>query len=225
MKRYIYALGFVLLVYAIWGRGQETTLKIAGGMDCDFERALEFYDIPFEHRGPVMVIETSRKEKLVELLVRLRNDQQTLFDVVSNNISNADNCHTVYGTPYRRQFARTGSHGFIVEIVEDDGAFNWVYDPLHPDAMTEGAKQGYRAHPNVNLEMETTHLSLHSQRLRMLEDALQKLDPDLVLGLPESRYWELKQKMRRNLGLDSFEILNRSLSDTSGHGLFQVEEL
>lgn len=60
-------------------------------------------------------------------------------------------------------FEETGvgfsGHGVKVEgVAEDQGDFNWVYDPSHPDAQKEGPKAGYVAKPNINVIQEMTSM-------------------------------------------------------------------
>ena len=190
MKRTLWAVGFVLFVYAVWGR-PTPTLKVVGELGPEMRTALRSKEIPFEDRGTLVVIKADHRDELVEVLASLLADERKRMDVISNNIANSKTTKTVDGTPYRRQLVKCGPDGFIYAVVEDKSAFNWVYDPAHPDAMKEGANAGYVAMPNVNPARELAEFEIHQQTAEALIEALRRLDPDLIIcmaeGLPEPR--------------------------------------
>lgn len=87
--------------------------------------------------------------------------QRMRMNVVSENIANADTTRTADGEPYRRRVvtmgekpstfadalhSATGGGVMITGIVEDASAFEYEYDPTHPDANADG----YVAFPNVD---------------------------------------------------------------------------
>lgn len=87
--------------------------------------------------------------------------QRMRMNVVSENIANADTTRTADGEPYRRRVvtmgekpsafadalhSATGGGVMVTGIVEDASAFEYEYDPTHPDANAEG----YVAYPNVD---------------------------------------------------------------------------
>lgn len=87
--------------------------------------------------------------------------QRMRMDVISQNIANATTTRTATGEAYRRRvvvmgeksasFASalgqaTGEGVVVSQIVEDASAFEYKYDPDHPDAN----EQGYVAMPNVD---------------------------------------------------------------------------
>ncbi|MCW2277947.1 flagellar basal body rod protein FlgC [Heliophilum fasciatum] len=47
-----------------------------------------------------------------------------------------------------------GSGVRVVQIVEDEAPFKFVYDPQHPDAIRNGPQAGYVRMPNVNTVTE-----------------------------------------------------------------------
>jgi len=103
--------------------------------------------------------------------------QRLRTDVISQNLANVNTTDTGDGTPYVRKtvvFQEKNSSSFanillnqsgtagtvgngvkVTAIVEDnDGEFNMVYDPDHPDAD----ENGYVTYPNVNVVEEMTNL-------------------------------------------------------------------
>ncbi len=92
--------------------------------------------------------------------------QRTRMNVVSSNLANVNTTRTPEGGPYRRKevvmaavpaeegfgkvLAESVSQPQVVAVQEDQGAFQRVYDPAHPDADTEG----YVSMPNVNVMKE-----------------------------------------------------------------------
>jgi flagellar basal-body rod protein FlgC len=96
--------------------------------------------------------------------------QRMRMDVISENIANADTTRTANGGPYRRRVtvlaeqpssfsaalqqatgnSATGGGVVVSQIVEDQSAFEYEYDPDHPDADVNG----YVAKPNVDTAKE-----------------------------------------------------------------------
>ncbi len=87
--------------------------------------------------------------------------QRMRMNVISENIANADTTRTADGEPYRRRVvtmgerpstfadalhSATGGGVMVTGIVEDASAFEYEYDPTHPDANADG----YVAYPNVD---------------------------------------------------------------------------
>jgi flagellar basal-body rod protein FlgC len=87
--------------------------------------------------------------------------QRLRMNVISENIANADTTRTENGEPYRRRVvsmgerpgsfsdelrSATGGGVMVTAIVEDSSAFEYDYDPTHPDANADG----YVAYPNVD---------------------------------------------------------------------------
>lgn len=101
--------------------------------------------------------------------------QRLRMDVISQNLSNVSTTKTADGTPYKRkvllieeqkqgsfadvlanQFDKNGINSGVkvTKIVEDNRAFNKVYDPGHPDADDKG----YVSMPNVNVIEEMVNM-------------------------------------------------------------------
>ena len=96
-----------------------------------------------------LTIKNINEEILIDILkiINLKND------IISNNIANANTTRTVNGGPYKRQWLKiTVENG--VEIIEDMENFRYVYDPTHPDAITEGERKDYVKMPNVDILIE-----------------------------------------------------------------------
>ena len=70
MKRAVLAIGFVLLVYGIWGQ-PKTTLRIVGELAPEMKTAMTYQGIEFQERGALTVVETERRDDLVRLLAAL----------------------------------------------------------------------------------------------------------------------------------------------------------
>lgn len=97
----------------------------------------------------------------LDISVSALTAQRMRMDVISQNVANATTTRTADGQPYRRRvvvmserqapFAsalnQARGNGVVVSsIVEDASAFEYKYDPEHPDAN----EQGYVAMPNVD---------------------------------------------------------------------------
>lgn len=92
--------------------------------------------------------------------------QRVRMDVVAGNIANAFTTADAQGraAPYRRRIAtfasgdasqgRSAPGVHVAGIEQDPSAFRLVYDPSHPQAMKDGAKQGYVQYPNVDMATE-----------------------------------------------------------------------
>jgi flagellar basal-body rod protein FlgC len=75
------------------------------------------------------------------------------IDIIKNNISNANTTRTTEEGPYIRKYLKISTENGM-EVLKDDAPARWVYDPLHPDAVLNGAKAGYVQIPNVDLVTE-----------------------------------------------------------------------
>jgi len=98
--------------------------------------------------------------------------QRTNLDTIAGNIANMHATRDANGdpNPFRRRIAlfasgdNQGGPGVRVdEIVESDAPFRLVYDPDHPDAITEGAKTGYVQMPNVDYSTEMINAMMASR--------------------------------------------------------------
>ena len=100
--------------------------------------------------------------------------QRTVLNVIAENLANVHTTRTEEGGPYLRKQAvlstsppspkfsdllslQTGKEPAgvkVADIVEDDGGFKMLYDPLHPDAD----EKGMLALPNINIMEEMVTL-------------------------------------------------------------------
>jgi flagellar basal-body rod protein FlgC len=75
------------------------------------------------------------------------------IEIIKNNIINANTTRTTEEGPYIRKYLKISTENGM-EVLEDNAPARWVYDPLHPDAVLNGAKTGYVQIPNVDLVPE-----------------------------------------------------------------------
>ncbi|ODT58704.1 hypothetical protein ABS71_18615 [bacterium SCN 62-11] len=105
---------------------------------------------------------------------------QLCREAAQRNLANSKTLNTVDGTPYRRQLVTVSPEGRSL-LQEDNGDFNWVYDPTHPNAVQDGSHKGYVAMPNVNEEAERATIGSLNECLprfrRALEELSQMVDP------------------------------------------------
>lgn len=127
--------------------------------------------------------------------------QRITMELIASNLANINTTRTVYGGPYRRRVAVLGDKPLtfsdelsraearlkgggagveVVDVVEDNSAFQKVYNPGHPDADS----QGYVSLPNVSYSKEMSDM-MYTSRLyeanitafnatkKMMQDTLQ----------------------------------------------------
>ncbi len=96
--------------------------------------------------------------------------QRQRMNVIASNMANAHSTQTNEGGPYRRQdvvFAtdpldagKDGLEGVKVStVIKDESPFKMVYDPVHPDANSDG----FVAMPNVNIIEEMVNMMMASR--------------------------------------------------------------
>ncbi len=87
--------------------------------------------------------------------------QQSVMDMISQNIQNARTTRTAEGGPYRRKILvlerdPNGGGVRIARIVEDTEPGHVVFEPGHPDADADGNVR----YPNVDIITEITDLMI-----------------------------------------------------------------
>ncbi len=118
-----------------------------------------------------------------EAMYTMMRFHQLAAEVCAQNLANAENRHTADGSPYRRRIAALDSKGNS-QVLEDDGDFNWVYDPTHPESLKDGPRRGYLARPAINVLVEMQALKSHEQLAEAYAALLQRFEtrrPDLVV--------------------------------------------
>ena len=134
--------------------------------------------------------------------------QRMQVDVIANNIANANTTRTTEGGPYQRSrvvlMPREGIPVFkspivpdalqpkmgggvkVNEIAKDEAPARMVFDPTHPDAISEGQWQGYVAYPNVNAVTEMVNMinanRSYEANVTLIESSRQMFDRALRLG-------------------------------------------
>ncbi len=99
--------------------------------------------------------------------------QRLKMDVIAQNIACESVTRAADGQPYRRRYAvleegpsfsgiyqdsldaNAGNGVRVKAIMEDDSAFNLIFDPSHPDADAEG----YVRMPNVDIAREMVDMA------------------------------------------------------------------
>jgi flagellar basal body rod protein FlgC len=75
------------------------------------------------------------------------------IEIIRDNINNINTTRTFTGGPYKRKYFDIDITDGII-LKEDDTEGRLRYDPLHPDAIKDGAKKDYVLYPKINLETE-----------------------------------------------------------------------
>ena len=112
------------------------------------------------------------KNITLDMLLEIRNIVFLEADIINENMKNINTTRTVNGGPYVRRFVRfTAENG--VEIVEDtETNLRLVYDPIHPDAIRAGERQGYVEYPNVDIASEMMDLIRVNRFFESISDYL-----------------------------------------------------
>ena len=111
------------------------------------------------------------------VLVRYRRILHVRFEVIGQNVANADSTRDAQGEqiPYRRKFVVADANG-AVEIRLDPSPFQERYIPGHPDADNKG----YVRYPNVELTVEYVNAYETSQLYGAVTQILMRFDPTFV---------------------------------------------
>lgn len=178
------AIGFVILVWSIFGQParQEPLLRIYGGLGWNAESALSASGFECRWDGQILTVTGKSKKECLQLLLEALTNSTASEMLILENIRHANTGRDWKGNVYRRKFLCCRDDGSVIGVREDQGDYNWVYDPSHPDAIDIGPKAGYRPMANINLQEEEFNLSQVELSKQNLKVAIQRLDPDLVLG-------------------------------------------
>lgn len=188
------AIGFVILVWACWGQARhETLLRVYGGLGEPAENALVSAGFECLHDGPILTVRGENRDKCVDVLLLALTAKSIEESAVLENIRNLGTCPYPDGSAYRRKIVFYRNDGSIKGWMEDQSDFNWVYDPADVNAAKSGSKAGYVPKPNVNPEQEETHLLLIQADKKRLEEAIQHLDPSLIVGQVKASWRECPQ--------------------------------
>ena len=188
------AIGFVILVWAIWGQArQETLLRVYGGLGEPAENALLSAGFECLHEGPILTVKGESRDECVEVLLRALTAKSVEESAILENIGNIGARPYSAGDAYRRKIVFYRNDGSVKGWMEDQSDFNWVYDPSDFDSVKSGPKTGYLAKPNVNPVQEETHLLLVRAEKERLEEAIRQLDPSLIIGQIKASWREYPQ--------------------------------
>ncbi len=183
MRGVLPAIGFVILVWAIWGQArQETLLRVYGGLGEPAENALISAGFECLHDGPILTVRGENRDRCVDVLLFALTAKAVEESAILENISHIGARPDSSGNAYRRILVFYRSDGAIKGWMEDESDFNWVYDPADVDAVKSGPKAGYVPKPNINPEEEETDLLLVQADKKKLEEAIRQLDPSLRTG-------------------------------------------
>ncbi|MFA4843784.1 MAG: flagellar basal body rod protein FlgC [Candidatus Margulisiibacteriota bacterium] len=142
-------------------------------------------------------------DQALEISVSGVEAQRRTMELISSNIANISTTRTIYGGPYRRRIALlsekplsfkdelaraegklapglSGGGVSVLDVVEDQTAFQKVYNPGHPDADP----QGNVLMPNVNMATEMVdmvyvsklyeaNITAFNATKKMMQDTLQ----------------------------------------------------
>ena len=134
------------------------------------------YNVEMTHTDDYIVIKNITEEILVEIHKLIR--QKT--DIMANNIANATTTRTSNGGPYIRQKLIVSVENGV-EIIEDTQApSRLVYDPFHPDAISNGNKKGYVIMPNVDIVTEMVDMISMSRLYEGIMDYSQNYFNNIV---------------------------------------------
>ena len=107
------------------------------------------YNIKLIDNNDYLTLKKINEKMLIDILYTLN----LRIDIIKNNIVNANTTRTVEGGPFIRDYLKiTAENG--IEILKDSSPIKLVYDPTHPDAILNGANEGYVQLPNIDLVTE-----------------------------------------------------------------------
>ena len=130
------AIGFVILVWAIWGQArQETLLRVYGGLGEPAENALVSSGFECLHEGPILTVNGESRDECVQVLLRALTAKSVEKSAILENIGNIGARPYCTGEAYRRKIVFYQSDGAIKGWMEDQSDFNWVYDPSDFDSV------------------------------------------------------------------------------------------
>ena len=188
------AIGFVILVWFVWGQArQETLLRVYGGLGEPAENSLVSAGFECLHDGPILTVSGESRERCVEVLLRALTAKSVEESAILENIRNIGARPYPDGNAYRRKIVFYRKDGSVKGWMEDQSDFNWVYDPADIDSVKSGPKAGYLAKPNVNPVQEETDLLLVRSEKEKLEEAIRRLDSSLVIGQSRASWQEYPQ--------------------------------
>ncbi|MCA9777074.1 MAG: hypothetical protein KC800_10170 [Candidatus Eremiobacteraeota bacterium] len=183
MRGVLPAIGFVILVWAIWGRaGDDTLLKVYGGLGQPAEDALTTAGFECRQEGAILTVGGNDRAKCLRVLLQALTDKTVEESVILENIRNQNGRPDWEENVYRRKFIVYNEDGSLKGWMEDQSDYNWVYQPFDINAVKSGPKAGYLPKPNVNLLQEETSLALVRMSKERLKASISYLDPELVVG-------------------------------------------
>lgn len=184
MRKSLILFLFVVVVSAATLR--PTRITVVGELPESTKLSLESEGIACQSDGNMTVLEIWDQEAAVRALARSYVALTRHKYVFENNIANCHTTKSADGTPYRRLFQTLNEDGSAGAIEEDSGDFNWVYDPVNPDAVQDGVHKGYLAVPNINLIQEHCGWTQADSSQRMVREMLGQLEPGLVFSNQDS---------------------------------------
>ena len=178
---FIAAILFVLGSFT-WNSQDITQLRVLGQIGDTTVKTLVSGGLSVKTDGLMTSIDFADKEQAIRALTQRASSLTHEVATAELNIANKATTRTAEGTPYRRRIPVYNEAGRLLGLKKSSENFNWVYDPLHPDATIEGPKAGYVAKPNINLVEERSNLNAAELELKTIHSLLRKLDPDIVIA-------------------------------------------
>lgn len=198
----------------------DSSIRITGGLGELATKTLTAQGVEVKQDGVFTIVSTEQEEALIRALCGAYQNLGHERDIAKHNLANLKTTKTENGTPYRRQQPVFGDDGSFQGVVESQSTFNWVYEPSHPDAFSEGHRAGYVCMPNVNPLTESQTLERVARERELLRTIVHRLDPKLIfseepLGLTtrlqtasklESAVEELNGAKSQNPALQHFNL-------------------
>jgi flagellar basal body rod protein FlgC len=119
---------------------------------------------------------------------------------------NAQTTKTAEGGPYQRKYLDVTDGQ--AEIHEKNTGNRFVYDPIHPDAITRGDYRGYVEMPNVDIVLEMTNYIF--ALLFFEEVAREGINKKII---DENAFEELMERIN-NASLTIMNIINATHNDS-----------
>jgi flagellar basal-body rod protein FlgC len=135
------------------------------------------YKVKMIDKGNYWIMENTNEDMLLDII----NIILIKMDIIADNIANEKTTRTIEGGPYVRKILEISPERGM-EIINDTKIENrFMWDPLHPDAIKNGDRQGYVMLPNVDIVTEKADLMEASTLYEVISEYLRLKYKILIL--------------------------------------------
>jgi len=126
------------------------------------------YEVKMIDKGNYWIMENTSEDMLLDIT----NITLIKMDIIADNIANEKTTTTTEGGPYVRKILNFSPERGIEVISDTENEHRLVWDPLHPDAIKNGDRQGYVMFPNVDIITEKMDLMAASNLYEVISEYL-----------------------------------------------------